>query len=747
MASLELNFRLPAAYAEAIEATAHALHEGTGSLTIEYASLRGRYEALFAALAVAHVYNAEGPVNVGLLAPDMRLARFFLSDWFERAKHPLRRRFGSGPVKCAELAEGKQLWLLEPKDAETFPRGSLDGLVVVHAHLLEKTDVRFFRDMNQGALVAAGQLADRDHWFYAMSRDAAGERPGVRLPAKLVCRAFPDQKRALAAEAKRLDRTSYARDMLLEDVVNLGGVVFSRFARERLWLRSDKDKRYLTAAQAATAQRQEGTPLVPFEVSPIQKRYLAIKRKARNEGKPARFLLLKYRRGGFTSLEQGESYKLCTTKPRTAAVTLAHTLEATSRIFTMVKTFHDEDPYAPDLKGVGNARRLEFAKNKSVFFIGTAGASGFARGDTLQRVHGSEVAFWLQGPNQFPDVSNLVAGLTEAASNGEVVLESTPNGVEWFATTYKDAKAGLNNFTPIFIPWFADAANVALAGTYNAKEIMETLSDREKELMTMFGLRVDQIAFRRAKLKENRMLFVQEYPEDDITCFLVSGTPYFDPELVQKRLAQLKRKPKPTKKTIPGGFLYTARPYEEKDESRRFVIGADTSEGIPGCDPNGYGVLDWKTGEQREWVHGMFKPSELAKLCHAASKRWNNALVGIERNNHGHAVLQKMNDLGGPQGRSHLIGGKLFHYLGDRAGWDTNPTSRPVLLSNLAEALESREEGWNDEGFLEELTTFRKQSDGKWGADANCHDDKIFYWGVAEQMRLVPVHSTSSSSF
>ena len=46
-------------------------------------------------------------------------------------------------------------------------------------------------------------------------------------------------------------------------------------------------------------------------------------------------------------------------------------------------------------------------------------------GDTLHRVHGSEVAFWSLDDK---GADNLIASLDKAANRGEMVLETTANG-------------------------------------------------------------------------------------------------------------------------------------------------------------------------------------------------------------------------------------------------------------------------------------------------------------------------------
>ena len=191
---------------------------------------------------------------------------------------------------------------------------------------------------------------------------------------------------------------------MLQDPDDIEMKSFLRFARTRLFIRTDKPKEQLTKYQLDNIKSgDEGALIVPFDVSELQRKYLAIKRAAKRRGYK-KFLLLKYRRGGFTTIEQGLSYQLTACRRHAQTVTLAHTSESTRRIFRIAKKYHEEDPSAPELKGVGNATTLEFPEVDSLFFIGTAGSTGFGRGDTLQRVHGSEVSKWCPGPQQYDKV-------------------------------------------------------------------------------------------------------------------------------------------------------------------------------------------------------------------------------------------------------------------------------------------------------------------------------------------------------
>ena len=61
---------------------------------------------------------------------------------------------------------------------------------------------------------------------------------------------------------------------------------------------------------------------------------------------------------------------------------------------------------APTTK-LANRNELSFPKTNSYFYIGTAGARKFGRGDTITHLHCSEIAFW-------QDPKSLVSGLYQA---------------------------------------------------------------------------------------------------------------------------------------------------------------------------------------------------------------------------------------------------------------------------------------------------------------------------------------------
>ncbi len=487
---------------------------------------------------------------------------------------------------------------------------------------------------------------------------------------------------------------------------------FNRFAADRLKIKT-----------------KEGN-LASFNLNRIQRRYLLIKRKTIRDGKRPRYLLLKYRRGGFTTLEQGLSYHQVATKRYQSVMTMAHTENATKKIYEISEMFYEMDPYAPKKKK-SNMRMLDFKDNGSQFYFGHAGGDSMGRGDTMQRFHGSEVAWWLRGQNKIEKQREIMSGISEATSHGEIVLETTPNGKEWFHDAYMDAKKGINDYTPIFIPWFMDETNFLDVGAEACQEIFDTLTESEKQLILnarsqfRVELTCEHIAWRRQKQNDPAVgrLFAQEYPEDDETCWLDTGTPYFDQDQL---IGIIERTPDYYREHVTGGGYRIE--WKQPKYGEKFIIGADTSEGLKGRDPNGLGVLRENPLEQVAACHGLFKPAKLAKLCAEYSKKYNNALVVIERNNHGHAVLLALKNLGFPD---HLV----YEFKKGRKGWDTNAESRVQMLEAVYEAIQDESENaynWiHDRDFLGECRSFGLQANGKYEHPPGGHDDTIFKWGIA----------------
>jgi hypothetical protein len=675
--------------------------QGTAPLAIVHPQLDCRVAESITARAIAECSKSK---VILVITSNVARVVFLLRQWLNVK--------GSN---CFEVA-GSFLWVYD-EYPENPPFSIPDVIFGIDCH-------RLSRISHLDRALLAGEMPEKNHWFHSFIEN----NQTTKIDYRHVLEAYPQECMN--------EENPYFRKLILleEDYEPKLSLPFEEFAEKRLYIRTDKPATLLTPRQKKQASEQFGTPVVSFDPSLLQKKYLETKKQTIDSGKRPWFILLKYRRGGFTTLEQAQSYQLCRELPRTDVATLAHTLKSTQRIFRIASLYHELDPESTKL--VSESKTVLEFTNGSSFFIGTAGGRGFVRGDTLQRVHGSEVAKWCKGPNQGELIDDLVAGLLGAASYGEVVFESTADGHNWFHQCYEEAKNGSNDFTPIFLRWFDDPINTLLPEQYSEEEIADTLSTQERELVDRYFLTPGQIAFRRQAKKTYGRLFAQEMPEDDVTCFLSSGVCFFDTELLIAYAEKLGAGEHGRRIAHPGGVEIR---WHEPVKGREYVAGCDTSEGLPGCDLNGIGIIDKVTGEQVCSLHGLFSPKKLAELAVSICADYNDALLGVERENHGHAVLDNVVRLG--YRKPHFRGGPLFYYQrskdiqNSRPGWTTTSSTRPVMLDALADAIEEDAIIINDRTFISECLTFKKQGSGRFEADPSCHDDSVMKWAIAWQMR------------
>lgn len=479
--------------------------------------------------------------------------------------------------------------------------------------------------------------------------------------------------------------------------------------------------------------RDEDGHIIPLRLNRAQRRVDAVRRRLRREGRAVRMIILKARRHGITTQQQADSFHLVSTHTNRQAVTLAHTADATEKIFRIPDTFYEE--LHPSLRPARlterNKRNLNYPGMRSLFYIGTAGGRGFGRSDTLQRVHWSEVA-WSSGDSIAQKA--LLVGLTEACRTGEIVLESTANGAAGlFHDFYKRAKEGRGSWEPIFIPWWDDIRNRIHLEVDVTHELVKAYTDEEKDLVRRHGLTPEQIAWRRAKQEEPEYegdLFFQEYAEDDVTCFLVSGTTWFDMSIIR---ALQKSVPKPIATRRAGEMEI----YEPVLDGHGYVIGCDVGEGLPNSHYSVAAVMDRVSMKQCARLRCRMDPTEFGHAVAALASEYNMALIGVERNNHGHSVLNTLtNTVRYPRIYRHRdydaqAGTTL------KLGWETNPKTKPIMIPDIRTATQKGHMEVRSRSFLDECTTYVHLGDGKYGPqdEATCYDDEIMAWAIAVQIR------------
>ena len=163
----------------------------------------------------------------------------------------------------------------------------------------------------------------------------------------------------------------------------------------------------------------------------------------------------------------------------------------------------------------------------------------------------------------------------------------------------------------------------------------------------------------------------------------------------------------------------------------RYIVGGDVSWGETGaysCVP----MIDWQTGEQVAEIYGRPNLDELAEQIVLLSREYNNAFCGIESNGEGINVVDKMVGLGYGE---HMYWRDWQSKTQRKPGWLTDKHTRPVMLGELAEAVEKRRIIPRCRVGVSEFSSFIRTEKGRPEGAQGSHDDHPMAWAILWQMR------------
>lgn len=452
--------------------------------------------------------------------------------------------------------------------------------------------------------------------------------------------------------------------------------------------------------------------IVPFTRNSIQKRL--------TDTIARRKMILKSRQVGISTNELIDCADSTFFEKNQTTCILAHEQDGIEKLFRIIRRAYEclPDDIKPALdRGGGSKYELYFPDINSRVYCDLE-----SRGDTINRLHVSEVAF-------MKDLARLNATLECVPFNsGYVTLETTPNGMNHFYQAWMEQDS---NYTKIFFPWFFHEEYQITNHELTIKDLttqeIEFIS-RAKVLYKV-DISLSQIAFRRFKQSDLKSMFKQEYPEDDATCFLTSGNSAFNLEVIKPLYDNAK---KPIETTSQGIQVYA-----HKEQSDIYIVAADTAEGIEGDYSIGH-VFKVKGREQvATFASNKHKPSEfaaiLAEMAYMYQTKGIPPLLAVERNNHGHAVLLYLDEVERYPNlfRHRMEDKKEIEKL--RLGWITDKVTRPIMIDTFIEGVENGTIILRDKQTLAECLTLINNN-GKIEADDGNHDDHVIAGAIAVQM-------------
>lgn len=468
---------------------------------------------------------------------------------------------------------------------------------------------------------------------------------------------------------------------------------------------------------------------------------------------PVRVIAVKPRKVGLSTYIQARFLQRCTKVKNQRSLTLAHDGDTTETLFAITDLFYSEMPeHLRPMVRYQNRGEILFENPdpitrtirpglRSHLRIGTAGKIEAGRGTDIHLLHCSESPFW-------PDPERTELSLFNAVPSlpGTMVFkESTPNGVgDKFHNDYKAAKAGQSAFVPYFLAWH-EFPEYQMPLNVEPERFIDSIDPEERELKDAYHLSLEQLNWRRWTIENqcgrDETKFQQEYPANDVECFLVSGRTRFNGKRLHARLAQCRDEVvrgdlewEGSRVTIIENDRGATRMWKPPALASRYLIGADVAEGLEHGDYSVAHVYDWDTGELVcEW-HGHIEPwsfgDELAKL----GRIYNNALIACEANKDGGTVNQRLKNDAYP----HLYWRREEDTRGKarpRLGWLTTAKTKPMMVNALGEALYADDIVLPSSDLIGEAMTFVVHSDGSLGAQSGCHDDRVIASAIAFEVR------------
>jgi hypothetical protein len=348
-----------------------------------------------------------------------------------------------------------------------------------------------------------------------------------------------------------------------------------------------------------------------------------------------------------------------------------------------------------------NVLKMVFDNESSIESLPSANDP--ARGESVYLVIIDEMAF-------LPNPEEAWAAIEPIADvGGRVICLSTAKGEgNMFFQLWHGSQTGTNRFHGIFFPWSAN-------------------EDRGQ----------DWYDAQAAELPDWQLH--QEYPSNPEEAFIRSGRPVFDIDALNRQETS-KTKTGYNKKLNDSNNSYIFESsggpltvWHLPQYGGVYTIGADVAEGLARGDYSSAHVIDAKSGIVVAHWHGHIDPDRFGEdILLSLGYFYNEALVGVESNNHGLTTLTALYK----SGYTNLYRQRRLNQRGAEAsetlGWRTTSLSKPLAIDELNATIRDGALHIKCEYTVAELKTFVRDDNGS--THGSPHDDRVMSLAIANQM-------------
>jgi len=312
------------------------------------------------------------------------------------------------------------------------------------------------------------------------------------------------------------------------------------------------------------------------------------------------------------------------------------------------------------------------------------GTPKMGRGYSANVIVVDEAAFI---PNMDEVWKSIFPSLAAAGEDGKAFVISTVNGLgNWYADIYHDAKDGKNAFCCLDLDYHEHP-------DYNNDEFVS----RMKEQLGPRG-----------------------WDQEVLGVFLSSSDTFIRPETIKSLQESIDNSEIECKKLRDDKLWIWKTP----QSGRGYLLSADVAEGLGGDhDFSAFHVLDIATLEQVcEFCDNTVSTFDFAKIVNEVGEYYNKAMVVIENNSLGVAVLEKLHsDL-----EYDNIYWSRISKKNVKMGFLMSSKTRPLVLNTFSNLVGNKHVKINSSRLLHEIQTFEfNANSGRAEARSGRHDDLV----------------------
>lgn len=452
------------------------------------------------------------------------------------------------------------------------------------------------------------------------------------------------------------------------------------------YLKQLRDHKFYLEHLCQIKTKEKG--LQPFILNEAQKDIFNVMRKH------CRVIILKARQLGFSTAIAGFIYVDTIMRPGITSALVGYNSDMVIELLDKIRTFHRTTP--EELRPTvhfDSKYEMSFPAMDSKILV-LPNTKNVGRGLTLQNVLITELSSW-------DDAEEKMTGLVEAVpESGRIIVEATPRGQ---GSLYHRMWMVDNNYIKKDYGWW-------------------------------WGYTKEQMNAKKREIGEMR--YNQEYGLE----FLSTGRNVFDTKVIKAHRKNVLKVGDINKLIEEGQEDFVVREedgwiiYRDPEEGGMYLIGGDPSEGVVGGDYSVATIFNRKTGEEVAMYRGYLPPDRLGDLLDTWGRKYNNALMVVEVNNHGLTTITTLKQKIYP---NLYFRPSKFETLSigvtDRIGWRTTHVTRPLLIDELAKVVREGDMTIHSKITLDEMSVFIYNDNGDMIPSVGFGDDCIFSVGIALQ--------------